>query len=124
MARPSMTKSDETLGRYAVFAITFGVIFCVFYLFVMNYSWQLFSYYPATNQWVLYGHPPAGASPGPAMKWYGYVATTAVVAAILGLVASLIPEQMLRRFWWRGLIWAVPILTTIVLFYLIVYVGD
>jgi hypothetical protein len=124
MAFPIITKSDDTLDRYSVFAVTFGVIFCIFYLFVMNYGWQLFTYYPASNQWVLYGHPPAGASPGPAMKWYGYVASAALVAAVVGLVASMIPAQTLWRIWWPGLIWVVPILATIVLFYLIVAVGD
>jgi hypothetical protein len=119
----AMTDDKASIGAYPVFSITFGAIFCVFYLFVMNYGWQLFTYYPASGQWTLLNHPPVGTA-GPAMKWYGYVATSAVVSAIAGLLAVLIPHDLLKRFWWPGLIWAVPILAMIVLAVLIVYVGD
>jgi hypothetical protein len=123
MTHTGSTKPDPATGRHPVFSITFGVIACIVYLFVMNYGWQLFTYYPATNTWVLFNHPP-GPGAGPAMKWYGYVATSLIIGGIAGLLASLIPESALRRFWWPGMIWLVPIVTTIVLFWLIVYVGD
>ena len=122
MNKPAV-KPDEPLGSYAVFSITFGVIFCILYLFVMNYGWQLFTYYPKTNQWMLFNRPPAGTA-GPAMKWFGYVATSLLAAGVAGVIATMIPEQTLRRFWWRGLIWLVPIVATVVLAWLIVVVGD
>ncbi|HLH87822.1 MAG TPA: hypothetical protein VKX28_05135 [Xanthobacteraceae bacterium] len=123
MSHAHTITAEEAKGRHPVFAITFGVVFCVFYLFVMNYGWQLFTYYPATNEFVLFNHPP-GPGAGAAMKWYGYVATSLIVSTLAGLVASLLPEHMLRRAWWPGLIWVVPIVTSVVLFYMIVYVGD
>jgi hypothetical protein len=117
--------ADGTFGTYAVFSITFGVIACILYLFVMNYGWQLFTYYPKTNQWMLFNHPPVGgAAAGPAMKWYGYVATDLLGGAVAGVIASLIGEKNLRAVWWPGMIWVVPVVCTVVLFYLIVYVGD
>jgi len=125
MTKSAVPPSDAaTVGRYAVFAITFGAVFAVFYLFVMNYGWQLFTYYPASGQWTLLNHPPAGASPGPAMKWFGYVATTGVVSALAGLIVCVIPANVLKRIWSPALIWIVPILSIIVLAYLIVAVGD
>jgi hypothetical protein len=126
VTKPGMTTSDvtkpgmTTSGRYPVFAITFGSVFAVVYLFVLNYSWQLFTYYPAVRQWTLFGHPASG----PAMKWYGFLATSAVVAAVAGLIVSSIPERLLNRVWWSGLIWLLPIGCIIALGYLIVVVGD
>ena len=116
-----------TLGRYPVFAITFGVVFSIFYLFVMNYSWPLVTYYPAVGQWTLWSHPAvvAAGTPAPgAMKWYGYVATSGVVALVAGLLASAIPANVLRRIWWPGLIWLVPICAMLAVLYLILVVGD
>ncbi len=118
-------KADDTFGTYAVFSITFGVISCILYLFVMNYGWQLFTYYPKTNQWMLFNTPPVGgAAAGPAMKWYGYVATSLLGGAVAGVVASLIGEKNLRAVWWPGMIWLVPVVCTVVLYWLIVFVGD
>src|SRR5579862_866689 len=118
---------DATLGRYPVFAITFGAVFAVFYLFVMNYGWQLFTYYPALGQWTWRAGPatvPTGTAAPAAMKWYGYVAMTGIVAFVVGIVAALIPGNVLRRFWWPGLIWLVPICAMFVVLYLILVVGD
>jgi hypothetical protein len=124
MNKPAV-KGDGTIGTYAVFSITFGVISCILYLFVMNYGWQLFTYYPKTNQWMLFNHPPSGgAAAGPAMKWYGYVATDLLGGAVAGVIAILIGEKNLRAVWPPSLIWVVPIVATVVLFWLIVYVGD
>ena len=119
------TKPDAAQPAvYAVFAVTFGVVFSIAYLFVMDKSWQLFTYYPAVGQWTLFGHPATGPSPGPGMKWFGYVATCAIVAAVAGAVVSFIPEKLLTRVWWSGLVWLVPIVSMIVVGYLIVVVGD
>lgn len=115
------------MGPYPVFAITFGAIFSVVYLYVMTHSLQLFTYYPAVGQWTLLGHPAtvaAGTAAPAAMKWYGYVATTGVVAFVAGLLASLIPLNVIRRIWWPNLIWVVPICAMITVLYLILVLGD
>lgn len=115
----------DALGRYPVFAITFGSVFSVLYLFVMNYSWQLFTYYPQSGRFAfLKDALPAASSPGPAMKWYGYVATCAIVSFVAGVIVSLVPPGLLKRFWWPGLIWLVPGVAILVVLYLIVAVGD
>ena len=115
----------DALGRYPVFAITFGSVFSVLYLFIMNYSWQLFSYYPQAGKFTfLKATLPAASSPGPQMKWYGYVATCLLVSFVAGLIVSLLPPNFLRRFWWPGLIWLVPGIAMVIVLYLIVALGD
>ena len=110
-----------------MFAITFGTIFAFVYGFVMNNGWQLFTYYPALGQWTALSHAPtvaAGTAAGPAMKWYGYVATCALVALVCGIIACLIPPKILQRVWWPGFIWLLPICAMIAVTYLIAVVGD
>lgn len=111
-------------NRFGLFAITFGVVFSVIYLFVLNYNWQLFTYYPGLGQVTFLDHPASAPSPGGAMKWYGFVAMSGIVALVVGLLICVIPERVLAKFWWPGSVWLVPILATIVLTYLIVVVGD
>jgi hypothetical protein len=76
------------------------------------------------GKFVLYGQPAPGPTPGPAMKWFGYVATTAIIAGVIGLIASLIPGDVLKRVWWPGFVWVLPILAIVVLGVMIFTVGD
>ena len=123
--KPGATQSDATTSsRYALFSITFGVVFAIAYLVVMKYGWQLFTYYPKVGQWTLLAHPATLPSPGPGMKWFGYVATTTIVATVAGLIVSLIPEKVLQRVWWSGMIWLVPIAAMCVVLYMILGEGD
>ena len=87
MTMSSAAKHDAHLGRYPIFAITFGLVFSVLYLFVMAKGWPLFTYYPAVGKWVWLTHPAGVASPGPGMKWFGYVATTGIVSFVAGIIA-------------------------------------
>lgn len=120
IAKLNVTKSEAASSRFPDFAITFGAVFAVVYLFVLNYGWQLFTFYPAAGQWTLFRNPASG----PAMKWYGYMATTAVIAALAGLIVMLLPENTRKSLRWYGIIWIVPIICTIILLFLIVVVGD
>ncbi|HVM99153.1 MAG TPA: hypothetical protein VMT68_02980 [Caulobacteraceae bacterium] len=124
-ARPgAITHERAPVTRYGVFAVTFGVIFAVAYLLVMSKGWQLFTYYPLTGEWTPLSQSATGPSAGPAMKWYGYVATSALVACATGLLVCLLPQKPLTRLWWAGLIWLVPMLAMMAVAYLIVVVGD
>jgi hypothetical protein len=119
MTKPRMVKQETTpSNRYGLFSITFGVVFAVIYLFVMSKGWQLFTYYPTKGTWLLFNQPPiAGAKD--AMKWYGYVATSGVVALVAGLIVCVIPEKILAKVWWSGLVWLVPLLAMVVVGYLV-----
>jgi hypothetical protein len=117
-------KKETSEGRYRVFAVGFGVVFSIIYPLVVVRGWQLFTYYPKVGKWVLLNQPANVPTPGPGMHWYGFIATTAIIAAIVGLIASLIPENLIKRIWWLGLIWIVPILSMIVVAVLIFVKGD
>jgi hypothetical protein len=124
MTMSSGTKHDTHLGRYPIFAITVGIWFSILYLFVMAKGWPLFTYYPAVNKWTLFTHPAGVPSAGPAMKWYGFVATTSVISLAAGVIACILPESLIKRIWWPGLIWVVPILAMVVVLWLILGEGD
>jgi hypothetical protein len=121
--KPGMVGPDKPSGRYSVFAITCGVVFGVLYPLILNYGWQLFTYYPAVGKFALFDHPLGDPSAGPKMKWFGYVVTASIVSVVAGLVVCAIPEKLLNRFWWSGWVWVIPILSMIALLYLIVVLG-
>jgi hypothetical protein len=72
----------------------------------------------------MFSNPANVPSPGPGMKWFGYVATTGIVSGIAGLIACLIPEQVVRRVWWPALIWVVPVLAMVVVGYMVLSEAD
>jgi hypothetical protein len=53
----------------------------------------------------------------PEMWWYGWTATAAIGAFMLGIAAALLPERWWRRFW-PGWWCAVPVLAMIASVYL------
>ena len=58
----------------------FSVLFCLSYLVVFGLELPLFLYYPVNGDWV-WGAEPDPGKVGPAMAWYGLMATSALVAA-------------------------------------------
>jgi hypothetical protein len=72
--------------RYVVFSLVSAVVYVLAY----NFGWQLFRYYPALNK-ISIDALPAKES-GPAMMYYGWMAT----AALAGLAVALIVELILR----------------------------
>jgi hypothetical protein len=53
----------------------------------------------------------------PAMYWYGWTATAALGALMVGLVAAFFPERWTQRFWLEWL-WVVPAAAMIACVYL------
>jgi hypothetical protein len=100
---------------YAVFTVTFAVVFSVVYVFAVEYNWALFSYAPATGAFAPLATP---AAAGPTMYWYGWIATAAIAAGVVAAVASVLPESLAKRVW-PGLSWAVPVAVLIAFGYLL-----
>ncbi|MGA2893191.1 MAG: hypothetical protein ABSE22_09995 [Xanthobacteraceae bacterium] len=92
-------------SRFGVFAVTFAVVYAIVYYVALYYNWPLFSYGPAVGEWTLFNHP---ASDGPTMYWYGWVATSAIAGALVGVVACCLPGNPGNRLW-SGLAWLVPV---------------
>jgi hypothetical protein len=101
--------------RFRVFAITFAAVYAVAYYVVLRNNWPLFSYGPAVGEWTLFNH---AASDGPTMYWYGWIATSAITAAVLGLIAAFLPEGFGRRLW-SCPAWAVPACMMAAIIYLL-----
>jgi len=90
---------------FPVFAIVFAVVYAVTYALAVWKNLALFTYHPAIYEW---GLGVQKAKDGPAMYWYGWMATSAIVASIAGVLASLLPAAVQRRLW-PGLAWLVPL---------------
>jgi hypothetical protein len=92
-------------GRFAPFAVTFAAVYAIVYYFAVAYNWALFSYGPAVGQWTLFTQ---AASAGPTMYWYGWIATSALAAAVVAVPVAFLPRRLTHRLW-SGFAWLVPV---------------
>ena len=115
--RPVATasKSLASSTAFKTFAIVFGFATAALYVICDMMNWPLFTYHPATNQVDLFYAPPRRGE-GPAMYWYGWTATSMLAAAVLGVLATFLPEHVTRKIP-LALVWIVPVLAIPLLFY-------
>ena len=89
----------------SVFTIVFAVAYAVLYVLAVQYNRALFTYHPALEEFGFLVEKPKD---GPAMYWYGWMATSAIGAfAIAGVVAWL-PNGAANRVW-PGWSWLAPL---------------
>src|SRR3954471_5449071 len=105
------------------FAFAYGPAFAVLYVIALARDLALFTVYPSlgialagTHHAKDTGDPSLGFL-APAIYWYGWTATAALGALMLGFVAALLPERRTRAIW-RGWVWLVPALSMIACVYL------
>jgi hypothetical protein len=101
--------------RLRSFALVFGISFAILYTICDIAGLPMFTYHPGTDRIDL-GFAPARRDEGPAMYWYGWIATSALGASALGLVAAVLPERLAGRIP-LALAWIVPIVLVPVLIY-------
>jgi amino acid permease len=95
----------------------------VLYPVALKWDLALFTVYPSLGVVLPGTHHsrdvvgPALGSIAPAMYWYGWTATAALGALVVGLVAALLPEQWTRRLW-PGWVAVVPMAAMIACVYL------
>ena len=95
------------------FALAFGTAFALLYVLALAKNLALFTVYPSFGVVVWGTHlshdivDPALGFLAPAMYWYGWVATAALGALVVGLLATLVPERWARRIW-LGWLWVLP----------------
>ena len=77
-----------------VFAMAFGIAYCVIYVICTEVNLPLLTYHPATGDVVLFYQPPGR---GPAMYWYGWLLTALIGAVALALIATVLPEPWVQR---------------------------
>lgn len=96
-------------------ATVFTVVYAVVYVIAVWKNYALFTYHPLAGSVALGVEKPQD---GPAMYWYGWMATAAIGAVIACAIASVVPERMAKRFS-AGWSWAVPIGVLIFFAYLL-----
>ena len=100
---------------FSVFATVFAVVFAVVYVIAVEKNYALFTYHPALSEWGAGVQQPKD---GPAMYWYGWLATSGIVALIAGGLAALLPAGLTRRLW-PGWTWVVPVGVMVIFCYLL-----
>jgi hypothetical protein len=105
------------------FAFAYGTAFAALYVVVLKLDLALFTVYPSLGVVLLGTHHSrdvAGPSMGflaPALYWYGWTATAALGAFMVGLVAAWLPARWAQRFW-TGWLWVIPSLAMTACVYL------
>jgi hypothetical protein len=97
-----------TSSKFKAFATTFSITGPAVYCTTQYFNWPLFTYHPATGR-LVWGYEAARPGEGPNMLWYGWIVTTLLIAAALGLIAMMLPERISKKIP-LALVWIFPIL--------------
>jgi hypothetical protein len=102
---PSSLAASSAFGKFATaFSISGPVVYCL----IQYFNYPLFTFHPATDR-IVWGYEAARSGEGPNMLWYGWSATTILIAAALGLIAMMLPDRIARKIP-LSLVWILPIL--------------
>ena len=108
------SKSLASSTAFKTFAIVFGFSTAALYVICDMMNWPLFTYHPGPTGRSILARPRPGE--GPAMYWYGWTATSMLAAAVLGVLATFLPEHVTQKIP-LALVWIVPVLAIPLLFY-------
>jgi hypothetical protein len=111
----AQTSSLASSATFRTFATVFAIVTPIIYTICDMQNWPLFTYHPGTNR-VDLGWARAVKDEGPAMYWYGWTASTLLASAALGLLATLLPQNLTRKIP-LSLTWILPIAVLPVLIY-------
>jgi hypothetical protein len=100
----------------SAFCVVFGVVFSLAYLLAVWKNYALFTYHPAIGAFA-WGAEKAREG-GPAMYWYGWIATAGIAGAGAGLIAAILPARYTLRLW-SGLAWLAPLCAMVVFGYIL-----
>jgi len=95
-------------SKFKTFVTTFSITGPVVYCLVQYFNYPLITFHPATDR-LVWGYEAARSGEGPNMLWYGWTATTILIAAALGIIAMMLPERISRKLP-LALVWIFPIL--------------
>ena len=95
-------------AKFKTFAISFSTFGPLIYCFSQFFNWPMFTFHPATNR-LVWGYEGPRPGEGPNMLWYGWTATTLLVAVVVGVVAMMLPARMTKKMP-LALMWLFPIL--------------
>ena len=98
-----------------MFVITFAVAYAVLYVVSVEYNLALFTYHPVTEEFHFLVKP---ASEGPAMYWYGWMATSGLSAFAIATLVSWLPKVPTNRLW-SNCSWSVPLAVMVIFVYIL-----
>src|SRR5258706_2745126 len=107
--------TGATSSRLGTFSLVFGVFFAILYVISDMAALPMFTYHPGPDR-IDPGFTPPRRDEGPAMDWYGWIATSALGAFILGLLAPPLPEKIRGKIP-LALSWITPVALLPVLIY-------
>ncbi|MGZ3282588.1 MAG: hypothetical protein ACXU9A_08025 [Xanthobacteraceae bacterium] len=110
-ARSSLASSI----RLRAFTVAMAITSPVMYVICVLLNLPLFTFHPATNRFA-WGWEAARSGEGPAMYWYGWVATVLIVGLIIGIVATMLPASVTRKIP-LALVWLLPMLAIPIMAY-------
>ena len=99
--------SLSTSAAFRTFAVVLAITTPVIYVICEMQNWPLFTYHPGTDR-VEWLYAPAVRDQGPAMHWYGWIATTLIASGVLGIFAAMLPERITKKIP-LSLVWIVPL---------------
>jgi hypothetical protein len=109
-------------SAYHRFVFAFGAAFALFYAIARARGLALFTVYPAQGIVLLGTHRSRDvADPvldflAPEMYWYGWTASAAIGALVIGLLAALLPGRLYS--FWAWSVWVAPLVAMIACVYL------
>ncbi|MSP46451.1 MAG: hypothetical protein EXQ83_11505 [Xanthobacteraceae bacterium] len=112
---PASPGSVAASATFRTFAVVLAIATPVIYTICEMRNWPLFTYHPGINR-VDFGWAAAVRDQGPAMYWYGWIANTLIGSAVLGFIATMLPENATRRIP-LSLVWILPIVMIPILVY-------
>jgi hypothetical protein len=95
-AASAVSTTRAETSKFGTFAVGFGIAFAILYTLFERQNWPLFTYHPAINRldfWKEVGRP----EDGPPMFWYGWVLLSAIAAAVVGWITTLVSTAWLYR---------------------------
>jgi hypothetical protein len=101
------------MSGFRMHPAVFMVAYCVAYAFVFAKEWPLFRYYPLHGDFAW--APKTLSGVGPAMAWYGLMASAALIALI---VTILVPQSFSERLS-GSFLWVFPVGTMLVSVFLL-----
>jgi hypothetical protein len=88
--------AQAKVSAFGTFAITFGIAFAIIYTLLERFNVPLITYFPSLGE-LDFGRAPPRPGAGPPMYWYGWLINSIMGASVVGLIATAVPAQWLRR---------------------------
>ena len=95
--------------QFGTFAVVFAIVYPIVYITATEVNLAAFTYHSAIGQFGLGPNKPIA---GPAMYWFGWMTTSAVVAGVIAGIAAYLPVTLTQKLP-AATAWMVPLLAMV-----------